>query len=291
MHEQLDLTGSPVKVKWCDYDHFTYPWHFHGEYEIVYVLKSTGMRFTGNSVETFSENDLTFHGSFLPHMYRNDDVYYNGDSTLRVQAVIVQFSSDFFYHAINHYPEFYPIKQLLKRSVAGIYFNNEKGINENIRKQLVKLLDLKGLPRLLAFIEILLLMSKSPNIRLLNNNSDISETIYARNDNRIAKSLSYITKQGYQSLRLKDVADYSGMNASAFCRYFKGTTGKTFTQYLTELRINYACKLLLEGRLAISQICFECGFNNISHFNKQFKKLRHCTPTDYIHAFGDNYEL
>jgi AraC-like DNA-binding protein len=286
MHEQLDLKGSPIKVKWCDYDHFTYPWHFHSEYELVYIIKSTGIRFVGNSIESFSDGDLVLHGSFLPHMYRNDDSYYNNDPNFRVHSIIVQFSHDFFNHAIHHYPEFYPIKQMLKRSVAGVYFGNNKNSNRKIRELLVKLLRQKGLSQLLGFINILSLMSHSSDIRMLNSNEAVAETAYVHTDQRIEKVLSYIIKTGYHSLTLNAVAKYADMNKSAFCRYFKKKTSKTFTQYLIELRVNYACKLLLEGRLTISQICFECGFNNLSNFNKQFKKTFHYTPTDYIREFG-----
>ncbi|MDR0714172.1 MAG: AraC family transcriptional regulator [Bacteroidales bacterium] len=286
MHEQLDLNSSPIKVKWCDYDHFTYPWHFHSEYEIVYILKSSGMRFVGNSIEFFSDGDLVLHGSYLPHMYRNEDGYYNHHPDWRVYSVIVQFSHDFFRHAIQNYPEFYSIRQLLKRSSTGIYFRNVKGVNESIRKLLVQLLSLKGLSKLLAFVEILSLMSQSSDIKLLNNNDDMSGAAYINSDLRITKVLSYLTKNGYKSMTLTDVSEYAGMNESAFCRYFKQKTGKTFTEFLIELRVNYACKLLLEGRLTISQICYECGFNNLSNFNRQFKKICNCAPTVYIHEFG-----
>ncbi|MDR1863966.1 MAG: AraC family transcriptional regulator [Bacteroidales bacterium] len=285
MHEQLDLSGSPIKVKWCDYDHFTYPWHFHSEYEIVYVLQSTGMRFAGNSIEAFSEGDLVLHGSFLPHMYRNDDIYYDRIPNLRVYAIVVQFSSDFFHHAVHHYPEFYAIRELLTRSSAGIYFEKKEGMNARIRKLMEQLLKLKGLERLLTFIRILSLMSRSPDIRLLDD-SHAAEQIYARHDDKIAKALAFITKNGYQTIRLVDIAEHSGMNPSAFCRYFKEKTGKTFVRYITELRINYACRLLLEGKFTVSQICFECGFNNLSNFNKHFKKIHRYTPSDYVKEFG-----
>ena len=143
MYEQLGLTsGSPIKVKWCDYNYFKYPWHFHDEYEIVYIIKSTGTRFTGNNIEPFSDGDLVFFGSLLPHMYRNDDAYYQNNPELRVHAITIQFSKDFFNHAILNYPEFLKIKELLQMSRYGISFDTTP--NAPIRHHIEQLPRKKG---------------------------------------------------------------------------------------------------------------------------------------------------
>ncbi len=283
MHEQLDMsTSSPIKVKWCDYDHFTYPWHFHSEYEIVYIIKSTGTRFAGNNIETYNEEDLTLLGSFLPHMYRSDEIYYEGNPALRVHAIVIQFSKDFFSHAFQYYPEFHKIKLFLEKSASGVWFNKTEGINRNIRKNIVRLLKIKGLDRLLECIKLLSLMSKSSDIRFLDDSGSLEQI----HDNRITKVLTYINKSGYQSIQLKDIAGYSGMNPAAFCRYFREKTGKTLIRHVNELRIQHACRLLLEGKYTISQICYECGFNNVSNFNRQFRKICKYTPTEYLNEYG-----
>ena len=139
MHENLNLdSGSPVKIKWCDYDYFKFPLHFHDEYEIVYILKSTGTRFVGNSIQPYSDGDLVLLGSSLPHMYRSDPEYYENCPDLRVHAITIQFSKNFFHYGITHYPELFNIKNLLIKSKQGVCF--DKNANHRIRKKITNAL-------------------------------------------------------------------------------------------------------------------------------------------------------
>ena len=285
MHEKLNLSsGSPVKIKWCDYDYFKFPWHFHEEYEIVYVLKSTGTRFVGNNIELFSDGDLVLLGSSVPHMYRNDIQYYQDDPKYRVHAITLQFSNDFFQYSLQQYPEFSQIKKLLKDAQYGIFF--DKDANKTIRERLTNALQLSGLDLLLETIKILSLMSQSPEKRLLRDESEETLTIVNDKDPRIIKVKAYLHREYTKQISLENIADVAGMNVSAFCRYFLEKTNKTCFQYINELRITYACKLLLERRLTITQICYEAGDNNISNFNRQFKKITGYTPTEYILEFN-----
>ncbi len=280
MHEKLNLSsGSPIKIKWCDYDYFKFPWHFHEEYEIVYVLKSTGTRFVGNNIESFSDGDLVLLGSSVPHMYRNDIQYYQNDPEKRVHAVTLQFSKDFFQHSLDKYPEFSQIKKLLEEAQYGVYFY--KNANELIRNKITKALHLKGLDLLLETIVILSLMSKSRDKRFLSDESEENMKDFRDDDPRVVKVKAFLHREYTRDISLKEVADIAGMSESAFCRYFLEKTSKTCFQYINELRITYACKLLLERKLTISQVCYEVGYNNISNFNRQFKKITGYTPTEY----------
>lgn len=284
MHEKLNLdNGSPVKIKWCDYDHFKYPLHYHDEYEILYIVKSSGKRFVGNTIEPYYDGDLVLLGSFLSHMYRSDNAYHQNNPDFRVNAIIIQFSKDFFGFAIQYYPEFHKIKGLLEEAKYGICFNGKE--NDIIRKKIKKSLKLKGLALLMECVNILSLMSSSKNKRLLNEKSSESNLAVQYDDPRLVKVLSFLHREYTQSLSLNDIASLAGMNKTAFCRFFKSKTSKSCAQYINELRTNYACKLLLEGKLTISQVCYETGFNNISNFNRQFKKITRYTPSDYIEEF------
>lgn len=285
MHEQLNFsTGSPIKIKWCDYDHFKYPLHFHNEYEIIYILKSHGKRFVNNSIESYSDGDLVFLGSFVPHMYKSDLSYYQNNPDLRVNAITLQFSKDFFCHAVEQYPEFHKIKKLLEESKYGISFNSGKEADQ-IKKRLIKALNLKNIDLLLECIKILSLMSNNENKELLNEDYFENRFDTKFDDSRIIKILTYISKYYSEPISLTDIADKIGMNKSAFCRFFKEKTSKSCIEYINELKVSYACKLLREGRLSISQICYEVGFNNISNFNRQFKKITGFTPSDYLLEF------
>lgn len=285
MHEQLNFsTGSPVKIKWCDYDHFKYPLHYHGEYEIIYIINSSGKRFVGNSIESYSDGDLVLLGSYLPHMYKSAPDYYQNNPNLRVKAIVLQFSKSFFCSAIENYPEFHKIKKLLEESRYGICFENSKEA-DLIKKRLKKALNLKNIDLLIECIKILSLMSDTEKKKLLNE--DYFENSFGSQfkDPRIIKVLTFINKHYSEPIDLGSIADKAGMNKSAFCRFFKEKTSKSCIEYINELKVTYACKLLREGRLSISQICYEVGFNNISNFNRHFKKITRFTPSDYLLEF------
>jgi AraC-like DNA-binding protein len=282
MHEQVSFPPRTLlKVKWDDFPHFTYPWHFHSEFEIVYVLKSSGKRFVADSVESFHEGDVTLMGSNLPHFWKSDAP---GDSenVNRVNAIVVQFHKDFFRDEINSYPEFHRINELLKRAGRGIHFNKISG--EKIGKMLKRLLKLNGLERMLYFIKLLDAMSRIENYRILASKAYQLEEQKELN-NRLDKIMHFINTNYQRKITQEEVASKIGMTTAAFCRYFKEKTGKGFIFFINEMRIGYACKLLIENHLSISQICFECGFNNISNFNRMFKRQTGYTPGEYQQQF------
>jgi AraC-like DNA-binding protein len=282
MHEQVSFAPrTMLKVKWDDFPHFTYPWHFHSEYEIVYVLKSSGKRFVADSVESFGEGDITLMGSNLPHFWKND-VTDNLENPSRVNAIVVQFHKDFFREEINSYPEFHRINELLKRASRGIHFSKTSG--EKIGRMLKRLLKLSGLDRMLYFIKLMDTMARSENYRILASQAYQLEE-HKELNSRLDKIMHFINTNYQRKITQEEVATKISMTTAAFCRYFKEKTGKGFITFVNEMRIGYACKLLIENRLSISQICFECGFNNISNFNRIFKRQTGYTPGEYQQQF------
>ena len=282
MHEQVSFAPrTMLKVKWDDFPHFTYPWHFHSEFEIVYVLKSSGRRFVADSIEPFQEGDITLMGSYLPHFWKSD-VPGDVENASRVNAIVVQFHKDFFREEINSYPEFHRISELLKRAERGIHFSKTSG--EKIGKMLNRLLKLNGLERMLYFIKLLEAMAKSENYRILASKAYLLEE-HKELNNRLDKIMHFINTNYQRKITQEEVASKIGMTTAAFCRYFKEKTGKGFIFFVNEMRIGYACKLLIENHLSISQICFECGFNNISNFNRMFKRQTGYTPGEYQQQF------
>jgi hypothetical protein len=166
MHEQVLLPGnSPIRVKWNDFPHFTFPWHFHDEMEIVYVLKSQGTRFIADSMERFAEGDLVLVGSQVPHYWKNHQEYYRDDSGLRVNAVVVQFSKDFMEKSIQNYPEMVHLKHLFDRSMLGIHFSMPA--NSEIGEKVKALYALSGFRRMMGLLEVLDAMAHSSDYRIL----------------------------------------------------------------------------------------------------------------------------
>jgi AraC-like DNA-binding protein len=282
MHEQVSFAPrTMLKVKWDDFPHFTFPWHFHSEFEIVYVLKSSGKRFVADSVEPYQEGDITLMGSNLPHFWKNDDPGDAGNAS-HVNAIVVQFHKDFFREEINSYPEFHRINELLKRASRGIHISKTSG--EKIGRMLKRLLKLHGLERMLYFIKLMDTLARVENYRILASKAYQVED-HKELNNRLDKIMHFITTNYQRKITQEEIASKIGMTTSAFCRYFKEKTGKGFIFFVNEMRIGYACKLLIENHLSISQVCFECGFNNISNFNRMFKRQTGFTPGEYQQQF------
>jgi AraC-like DNA-binding protein len=282
MHEQVSFAPrTMLKVKWDDFPHFTYPWHFHSEFELVYVLKSSGKRFVADSVEPFAEGDITLLGSNLPHFWKSE-THSSESEGMRVNAIVVQFHKDFFRDEINSYPEFHRISELLKRAARGIYFAPQAA--EKIGRMMKRLLNLNGLERMLYFIKLMDTIARTENYRILASKAYQLEEQKELN-NRLDKIMHFINTNYQRKISQEEVATKIGMTTAAFCRYFKEKTGKGFIFFVNEMRIGYACKLLIENHLSISQICFECGFNNISNFNRMFKRQTGFTPGEYQQQF------
>ncbi len=278
INERLPISkSSPLKARFFDYEHFSYPLHFHSEYEIIYIKEGTGTRFLGNSITKFQAGDILLIGSNLPHFMKSDEAYHLGNVDLRVKGTIIQFEKEFMYYAVNHYPHFMKIKNLFQESQRGIYF---AAANFPKLQDLIEKIPLEnGLNQLMLFLEILKEMSETENRQTISTTDFVNETIY--DTARIDKIMSFLNKNYTRHISLEEIASFAAMNASAFCRYFKSKTGKSFKNYILDMRIGYACKLLLMEDISISQLSSQCGFETISHFNKTFKKNTGYVPSQY----------
>ncbi|MBN2167031.1 MAG: AraC family transcriptional regulator [Marinilabiliaceae bacterium] len=277
MHEQLITKDhNSVMAKWDQFPHFTFPWHYHKEIEIVYVIKSYGNRYVGDSVELFSDGDLVLLGSNLPHYWKNHNDFYKGDPTLEVNAIVIQFSGDIFKN--SNLPEFKNIIKLIDRSERGIQLLGST--RAKIGSMLFDILKLDGINRYVKLIETLNIIAHSRHYRFLGS-PDTRHSLPKGIDSRLEKILSFINNNFTETHSLDYFGKLIGMNKSAFCRYFKTKTGKTIIEYIHDMRIGYACKLLTDNSMTTSEIAFECGFNNISNFNRVFKRKVKITPTTY----------
>ena len=283
MHEQVLMPGgSPVRVKWNEYPHFTYPWHFHSEIELVFVLKSYGVRFVADSLEKFREGDLVLVGSQVPHYWKNDEAFHQGNPDLKVEAVVVQISADFLDRSLENYPELAAIKDLFLRAQQGICFSQR--FAESVKAQIISLVSLKGFERFMETLKLLDVMARTRESRLLSSPNFRSNPLDV-NDQRLNKILNYINLNYTEKISLVQLAGQFGMNPSAFSRYFSEKTGKSLVIYINELRVMYACKLFRNRKVSVSQVCFECGFNNISNFNRFFRSVMKMTPSEYLQQF------
>jgi len=254
-------------------------WHYHPELELVLSLKSTGTRFVGDSIKKFDEGDVVLIGKNLPHMWLNDESYFRPDSKKVAEDIVVHFNKDFLGADFLNAHEMRAISELLDKSRYGIKFiNPEKKVLKGIQK--LNTLE-SGFKRTLKFIQILNRLAHHTKTELLSSEGFVNS--FKQNTNKnLDKTFEYIFENFAQPISLNDVASIANMNPSAFSRFFKRVNRKTFSRYLNEVRIGYACKQLIENKSKITAICYESGFNNISNFNRQFRAIKQMSPSEYL---------
>jgi AraC-like DNA-binding protein len=281
------LERLPIKseesfvVKYFDYRYYPTPWHFHPEYELVLVTGSTGQRFIGDNISTFRENDLALIGPNLPHLYKNGAEYYHPKSKLRAQSIVVHFLEHSFGGDFLSLPEARRLKRLLARSARGLDILGKT--NEHIGKKMLALCSLKGFPRMLKLLEILQELSESRDYRYISN--EPVKGLNAVESSRMNEVFDFVFTNYQREIRLEEVASLSNLAVNSFSRFFSQRTRKTFTSFLNEVRLGQATKLLINEDKSVSEVCFACGFNNLSNFNRQFKKVYKVSPLIFRQAY------
>lgn len=270
--------GSSLKIhnfKEASNDHAA-SWHFHPEMEIVYVNGGAGKRHIGNHISYYNDGDLIFIGANLPHFGFTDRL------SMNKSEVVIQAREDFLGTDFFSIPEMKSIKRLLDRSAQGIVFHNPT--KDIVGAQMEALLELNNFEQLVAFLKILEQLSESEDYTLLNVEQMVLET-KPQDTKRMDIIYSLVSKEFTRAIPLSEIADKVSMTEQAFSRYFKKKSGKTFTQFVNEYRLVHASKLLSEQHLSITDICYACGFNNFSHFNKTFKTYTGKSPSKYRDQF------
>jgi len=247
-------------------------WHFHPEIELVYVNKGKGKRHIGNHLSYFSNSQLLLIGSNLPHNGFTDRLTEHGSQTL------VQFKPEFLGNHFFDIPEMEGINNLFERAKNGIVFGVKT--KKKIGQKIEKLSEKEGFKKILVLLEILHGLAKSDDYTILNADGFAFET-EPQDSAKIDVVFKHINQNFKEHISLDEIADKVSMTVPAFCRYFKKVTGKTFTKLVNEYRVVHATKLLSESQMSITDISFECGFNNFSHFNKLFKEFTGKSASKY----------
>lgn len=254
-------------------------WHFHQELELNWIIHGTGTRFVGDSIQKFNHNDMVLIGQNLPHVWKNESQYYQGDPNIYADVINIHFLPDILGDAFLGLPELQHVKELFQRAEKGIRYH---GITcKRVGKLLLKIAENRGTKnQILILLEILELLSRSHEYQELSS-SGFMNHYHPSHNSRINKIYAYVMNNFQSKMILAEVAELAHMNTSAFSRYFKKATKKNFVQFLNEIRVGYACKLLIDDDLSIAQIGYQCGFNNLSNFNRQFKKIIGISPKAY----------
>ncbi|QKJ31040.1 helix-turn-helix transcriptional regulator [Mucilaginibacter mali] len=262
-------------------------WHYHSEVEIVYFKKGCGTQFIGDSISRFASGDLVIVGANLPHYWCFDQEYTGPANTADI--VVVHFSELFWGEKFLQLAENKPVKTMLERAQRGLQINgrHKAAIVACVESMAIA----TGIRRLTLLLQALMHIANCEQVKTLSSlgfKYGLKET---END-RINAIYEYSINHFRNQIQLKDIADVAHICPNSFCRYFKSRTGKTYSQFLLEIKVGNACKLLIENKISIKQLCTESGFNSFSSFHKYFKKITGKSPaiykSEYIkHAVSD----
>ncbi len=259
-------------------DVFDYPVHFHPEYEINFIENGKGLRrIVGDSMEEATDLELVLVGPNLFHGWEQHLC-----PRKRMHEITIQFHNDLFDQAFLNRKIMKPIKDMFERSAHGILFS-EKDV-QPIIPRILKVSKLEGIDYFLELFSILYDLANSRNQRLLSTTTIYMESF--ENSDKLKLLYDYVQENYNTKITLDEVSDMMNMSSVSFNRFIKKRTGKTFVEYVNDVRIGYASRWLIEKDLSISEIAFLCGFNSIANFNRVFKKNKGRTPTKYRQDFS-----
>ncbi len=252
-------------------EEYSWQYHYHPEFELVYVLAGDGTRQVGNHASNYTNGDLVLMGPDLPHSG------FGLNTRGMIEQVVVQFKKEVFGPSLLQRPEMKQIGLLLERSMYGISFG--EATKEKVMKKMVKLLKLPPFERYIEFTTVLQLLAASGDYTLLNSQVTLPTTI-RKVHVRLQNIFNYVEQNFHEEINIKKVAAIAHLTVPAFCNYFKKIMNITFTDFINQYRIEQAC-MMLQQEKSIGEVCFECGFNNVPYFNKVFKNIVKKTPSEF----------
>ena len=256
-------------------------WHYHNNFEISFITEGSGKRIVADSIEEFQPGDLVFIGKNLPHVWIPDKEA-RTPSNRTLEMVFLQFTSSVMGSQLLNLPEFKFIAKALSLSERGIQIVGQT-LNE-VSEIMLQLPYLKSFDRMLHFFKMMDIIGRSDtNIQLASK--EYLKIRFTTGNKRIAAIHEYLMNNYREEINLKRLAALVSMAEGSLCRFFKVNMGMTVFEYLNKIKVEFACKLLMDNDLSILEVCFDSGFNNLSHFNKQFKKSTGVPPKDYRKRF------
>jgi AraC-like DNA-binding protein len=258
--------------------YFFNEWHFHPEVELVYILKGSGTQFIGDSIQHFKSGDMILVGSELPHLWRCDEQYFQKNSKLTAESIVLHFLPNCFGENFLSIPENISIIKLLEKAKQGLFIAGKT--KQSVGQKMRELLEAKGTERIIILLQILNMISYSKDLKPISAKNYVF--IYSQKESeRLNNIYQYILKNFYNEIKLETLAALAHMKPHSFCRFFKSRTKKTLSRFLLEVRVSHACKLLSETDTSISEVCYDSGFNNFSNFNRHFKEITKITPSEF----------
>lgn len=259
------------------------PWHHHEELELIYVHRGSGTRYVGNHVARFEPGEVVLIGSGVPHVWKNDDEYYEENSGLEAEVWVIHFPEQFWGEEFSRLPEMRHVNGMLANAQRGIAFEFTED-RDQFLERFTKLLQAESIDRVHLLLEMFGILAEKTNRRYLNArmNKNPSEL----ESDRLQKVYTYVTDNFLEEISLEEAADAAGLSATGFCRFFKRYNNKTFINYVNEVRVEHACHLLREKDIAVTEVCYASGFNNFSNFSRRFNSFTGLSPRQYRERFS-----
>lgn len=258
---------------------FSSEFHFHEECQLVYVIQSQGKRIIGDSIEPFASDEVVLLGPQIPHVWYNDKHYFEHQaSEIHARSIALFFNEEKILRELSMFAPVHKLEAVFQKARRGMKFEGQT--KEMLKELLLQISMKEGLDRVITLLNIFKILDQSVEYQLLASEGYTNK--YLSNDKeRIDKVFHYIFENFRQDISLNDVAAIANMNRQAFCRYFKSRTQKTFVEFLNEVRISHACRLLTESNQAVANLAYDCGFNSITNFNRIFKEIKGISPRHF----------
>ncbi len=272
--------GQSFACRRYDSPSFTAPWHFHPEYELTLILESRGQRFVGDSIAAFTPGDLVLLGPNLPHCWLNLQPL--ALPRERARSVVTQFSGDLLGSGWLDLPEMTRVGALLRgRAPRGVWFSG--GAAARVAERVSRLPDLAGLDRLLELLKILDSLAGLPRrAATVLASEGFLPALNLEQAGRLERVCRFVHQNFQGPIRQTQAAALAYLSPEAFSRFFRQKTGRTFVDYVNDVRVGEACRLLIaRDTLGVTEVCYICGFGNVSNFNRHFRLRHGMAPREY----------
>ena len=282
LHKSSIPPSQIFVIKDLEDKHFDPIWHAHSEYQLFVVLEGTGTRFIGDSIKSFRPGELILTGPHLPHVWRSDETYFDRHSSAITRGIVIYLNENFLGDHILEKEEMLALKKLFDKSMRGLEFYGTKKLQ--VIEMMKELVGLRGIPSVIHLLHILEILAATKEYHYISSKA-YDEGIDQHETDRLNKVYEYAFKNFRKKVLLEDLAELLHMTPTSFSRYFAMKNNKPFSRFIAEIRIKHACKMLTETDESIAQICYDCGFNTLSNFNKQFKEIMLKKPMQYKKEF------
>lgn len=265
--------------------HINNRWHYHCEVELIHFKKGEGTQFIGDSIQRFKAGDVVLVGPNLPHYWRFDDHYFDENAGESADIRVSHFDEKFWGTQFLDLPENANIKSVLEKAKRGLQVTGR--CSQIVGNILEELTEAEGPQRLILLMNALSAIANCKQLVTLSSIGFKPDLVETEKD-RINAIYEYSIKNFKRKIQLEEIAEVANISPNSFCRYFKSRTRKTYSQFLIELRVGHACKLLIENNQCIKRLCYESGFNNFTSFHKYFKLITGKSPLMYQKEFKAN---